>query len=48
MLSVIADGKKLSLFVILNRKNCLKERILSGIIFKHNGKWWMTEELILE
>jgi hypothetical protein len=26
----------------------LKERILSGIIFKHNGKGWMTEELILE
>ena len=33
MLSVIADGKKLTPFVILNRKNCLKERILSGIIF---------------
>lgn len=48
MLSVMADGKKLTPFVILNRKNLLKERILSGIIFKHNGKGWMTEELILE
>jgi hypothetical protein len=26
----------------------LKERIASGIIFKQNGKGWMTEELILE
>jgi len=48
MLSVMADGKKLTPFVILNRKNLLKERIPSGIIFKPNGKGWMTEELILE
>lgn len=48
MLSVVADGKKLTPFVVLNRKNPLKERIPSGIIFKHNGKGWMTEELILE
>jgi hypothetical protein len=48
MFSVMADGKKLTPFVILNGKNCFKERILSGIIFKHNGEGWMTEELILE
>jgi hypothetical protein len=48
MLSVTADGKKLTPFVILNRKNPLKERSPSGIIFKHNRKGWMTEELILE
>jgi hypothetical protein len=48
MLSVMANGKKLTPFVILNRKNLLKERIPSGIIFKHNGKGWLTEELILE
>jgi len=48
MLSVSADGKKPTLFVILNRKNLLKERIPSGIIFQHNGKGWMAEELILE
>jgi len=48
VLSVTVDGKKLTPFVILNRKNLLKERIRSGIIFKHNGKGWMTEEPILE
>jgi hypothetical protein len=48
MLSVIADGKNLAPFVILTRKNLLKERIPSGIILRHNGKGWMTEELILE
>jgi hypothetical protein len=48
MLSVMVDGKKLTAFVILNRKNLLNGRILSGIIFKHNGRGWMTEELILE
>jgi len=41
-------GRNLTPFVILNRKNLLKERIPSGIIFKHNGKGWMTEEPILE
>jgi DDE superfamily endonuclease. len=48
MLSVMAYRKKLTPFVILNRKNLLKERIFSGIIFKHNGKGWMTQELIFE
>jgi hypothetical protein len=48
MLSVMADGKELTPFVILNRKNCLKEIIPSEIIFKHNEKGWMIEELIFE
>ena len=48
MLSVMVGGKKLTPFVILNRKNLVKERILSGIIFKHTGKGLMTEELTLQ
>jgi hypothetical protein len=48
MLSVLADGKKLTLFVILRRKNLPKEKLPTGIIFKYNEKGWMMEELMVE
>jgi hypothetical protein len=38
MLSVLADGKKLIPFVILERKDLTKEKLLTGIIFKCNEK----------
>jgi hypothetical protein len=48
MLSVLADGRKQSPFVILKRKNLPKEKLPTGIIFKCNVKGWMTEELMVE
>jgi hypothetical protein len=48
MLSVLADGRKLTPFVILRRKNHPKEKLHTGIIFKCNQKGWMTEELMVE
>jgi hypothetical protein len=48
MLSVLADGRKPTPFVILKRKNLPKENRPTGIIFKCNEKGWMTEELIVE
>jgi hypothetical protein len=46
MLSVLADGRKLTPFVILRRKNLPKEKLPAGIIF--NEKGWMTEKLMVE
>jgi hypothetical protein len=34
MLSVLADGRKLTPFVILKGKNLQKEKLSTGIIFK--------------
>jgi hypothetical protein len=48
MLSVQADGRKLTPFVILRRKNLPKEKLPTGIIFKCNEKGWMTEEPMVE
>jgi hypothetical protein len=48
MLSVLADGRNLTPFVILRRKNLPKEKLPTGIIFKCNEKGWMTEELMVE
>jgi hypothetical protein len=47
MLSVLADGRKLTPFVILNRKNLSKEKLSAGIIFKCNEKGRMAEELMV-
>jgi hypothetical protein len=44
----MADGRKLTPFVILRRKNLPKEKLPTGIIFKCYKKGWMTEELIVE
>jgi hypothetical protein len=38
MLSVLADGRKLTPFVILRRKNLPKEKLPTGIIFKCNDR----------
>jgi hypothetical protein len=38
MLSVLADGRKLTPFVILKRKKLPKEKLPIGIIFKCNEK----------
>jgi hypothetical protein len=48
MLSVLADGRKLTPFVILKRKNLPKEKLSTGIILKYNEKGWMMEELMVE
>jgi hypothetical protein len=48
MLSVLADGKKLTPFVILRRKNLPKEKLPTGIVFKCNEKGWMMEEFMVE
>jgi len=34
MLSILSDGRELTVFVILNRKNLLKEKLHRGITFK--------------
>jgi hypothetical protein len=44
MLSVLADRRKLTPFVILKRKNLPKEKLPTGIIYKYNAKGWMMEE----
>jgi hypothetical protein len=48
MLSILTDGRKLTPFVILKRKNLPKEKLPTGIIFKYNEKGWMTEEFMIE
>jgi hypothetical protein len=48
MLSVLADGRKLTPFVILKRKNLPKEKLPTGIIVKCNEKGWMMEELMVK
>jgi hypothetical protein len=48
MLSVLADGRKLTPFVILKRKNLPNEKLPTGIMFKCNEKGWMMEELMVE
>lgn len=44
MLLVLADGRKLKLFVILERKDFLKEKLSIGIILKCNEKWWLAKK----
>jgi hypothetical protein len=46
MLSVLNDGRKLTPFIILKRKNLSKENP-TGIIFKCNERGWMMEELLM-
>jgi hypothetical protein len=48
MLSVLADGRKLTPFVILRRKNLPKEKLPTRIIFKCYEKGRFTEELMVE
>jgi hypothetical protein len=48
MLSAMSDGRKLTPFVILRRKNLPKEKLPTGIIFKYNEKGWMMEEPMVE
>jgi hypothetical protein len=48
MLLFLADGRKLTPFVILRRKNLPKEKLPTGVTFKCNEKGWMMEELVVE
>jgi hypothetical protein len=48
MLSHLADGKKLTAFVILRRRDVLKGKIGSGIIEKCNEKGQVTEEVLVK
>jgi hypothetical protein len=48
MLPVLADGRKLTPFVNLKKKNLPKEKLPTGIIFKFNETGWMTEELTVK
>jgi hypothetical protein len=48
MLSVPADGRKLTPFVILERKNLPKEKLPTGITFKCSENGWMMEELMVK
>ena len=48
MLSVLSDGREPTVFVVLNRKNLLKEKLPRGITFKCNEKGWMTEEPMIK
>jgi hypothetical protein len=47
-LSLLADGRKLTPFFIISRKNLPKEKLPAGIIFKCDGEWWMMEELMVK
>jgi hypothetical protein len=45
MLSVLADERKQTLFVILKRKNLLKEKAATnGVIFNFNEKGWILKK----
>jgi hypothetical protein len=48
MLSVVADGRKLTPFVILKRRTLPKEKLPTRIVFKCNEKGWMMERVIVE
>jgi hypothetical protein len=48
MFSVLVDGRKLTLSVILKTKYLPKEKLPTGIIFKCNEKGWITEELMVK
>jgi hypothetical protein len=48
ILSVLADGRKLTLSFILKRENLPKEKCPTGILFKSNGKGGMREELMFK
>jgi hypothetical protein len=48
MLSAVADGRQLTPFVILKRRNPPKEKLSTGIIFTCNEEGWMMEELIVK
>jgi hypothetical protein len=46
--SVLADGRKITPFVILKRKNLQKEKRPTGITFKCNEKGYMMEKLMVK
>lgn len=48
MLSVLADGRKLSPYVILRRKTLPKEKLPKGLIVRCQEKGWMTNELVMD
>lgn len=48
MLCVLADGRKMPPYVILNRKTMPKEQLPPGIIFRCQEKGWMTNELMVD
>jgi hypothetical protein len=48
LLSVMADGRRLALFVTLKRKNLPKEKLPTGVICKCNEKEWIMEELVVK
>jgi len=43
---ILADGRKVTPFVILKRKHLLQEKNTSGSTFKCNEKEWMTELVV--
>jgi hypothetical protein len=47
VLSVLADGRKLTTYVILKRKN-LQKKLPAGTKFKCDEKEWLMEELMVE
>jgi hypothetical protein len=47
-LAVLADGMKLTRFLILKRKNLPKEKLLVGMTFKYDENEWMTENFKVE
>lgn len=46
MLTVLADGRKLPPFIILNRKTMPKEKLPTGLIVRCQEKGWMNSELM--
>ena len=48
MLTVTADGQKLTPYVILKRKTMPKETLPPGIIFRVQEKGWMNEDLVVD
>jgi len=47
-LAVLANGMKLTQFLILRRKNLSEEKLLGGMIFKYDENEWMTENFKVE
>jgi hypothetical protein len=45
-LSVLADGRNLDTYVILQIKNLPREKLPNGITCKYNDKGWMTDLMI--
>lgn len=46
IVSILADFGNLTAFVVLKKQNILKDKLLVGIVFGCNEKWWMTEIMV--